>query len=889
MNRWHNLLIAALLCAGSSILSDEVVETPLDLSTEVSIREVLSTALSQKEELAIRDKKIWFRYKDEFLSTVINDLATHLGINVMLPQGPNALTAKLTFELPHKITLQKAWQYLITILNISGYSIIPGKTLSRIIKSDKSTIGKETLPIYINVPPQNLPDTDLKIMYLRYLTNIQVPNDGGASGASPVHLLLTDMLSSSGLVIYEPKLNGMLIIDSARIIKSAATIIDELDASISVDEPVILKLKNSNAFQVKALFDQFTGGNAAALSGGTPSPSDSGFFSADVRIVPEARTNSLIILGKEESVRRVTDFITKYIDVPIGQGKSVLHIYTLQFQKAPDFANTLNAIISGQSSAGTQSTSRTANADQYFKDVVIVPEQAPDSAAAGSKGSQSGNRLIIAAKQNDWLRIEQLIKQLDQPQPQVMIHGLIVDLSAKAQKELGSQLRNHKDFFFKNVNWQSAHMGSIETASGTGNNALPSAADALMSTLLPAGNNSSAVSTGNIASDSSEGSFILSFKDPKTNGIWLLTRLLSTHEDSKILSQPFLTAMNNKSVTVTDKETRKILGDADARFGVTQQNRIDKDAYITLSVLPRINSNNSINIVITVDIKEWVSATAESQNTRSVTTNVNLNSGDILILGGLTKTKVQDVVTKTPFLAEIPVLGNFFRSKSKIVTKSNLMIFLRPEIIYPENNITTDTMLKKAAISLSSSTDNFAQLKDPITRWFFGKDSQDDPSAQDLSTFRGEFEPIPLKSPDRETLKVISSEAPEVATQISEEPKKPSAPKKINSSSKKTDNFFKDDIVSEQEEKQAEEELKRLFGWEENSVKKQSLGSVVEKESKTTTLNRTQKTNNDSLGNDSLGNDSLSDEAQAENDLKALFKVDTGLAKKVADQADYSA
>ena len=799
MNRWYGILIG-MMCFSHTLLSESGAPT----STEISIREVMSEALSLEQQDAIRYKKVFFRYKDEPIANVINDLASSLGINIMLPQGPNALTIKLTFELPEKITLQRAWQYLITILNISGYSIIPSKTLSRVVKSDKTTISKEPLPLYINVSPQDIPDTDLKIRYLKYLTNLQVPSDNNNPN-NPLHSLLTDILSSSGFVIYEPKLNGVLVIDSARNIKSASLIIDELDASISVDEPVILKLKHTNANQIKGLFDQLAG-SVASGANGTPINPGVSYFSTDIRIIPEQRTNSVIVLGKEEVVKRVVDFITKYIDVSLGQGRSVLHIYNLQYLKASDFATTLSTIISNQSSSGTQSTSKSLP-DQYFKDVVIVPESAMGLSTTG-KGSQAGNRLLIAAKQSDWIRIEQLIQELDRPQPQVMIHGLVVDLSTNGLKELGTQMRNLKDFFIKDFNWQSAHLGNIENSLGSptvipgnGNEA------ALMSNLLPLPGNSSQPNDTNIASGATAGSFILSCKDPKTNGIWLITQMLTTHEDTKILSQPFLTAMNNMEVHLRDGETRIIDGDADARFGVATSNKIPKDAFVDVLVTPRINSNNFININVTVDIKEWISADSKSQNTRMVKTNVNLKSGDILILGGLTKTKITETKADTPGLSSIPILGHLFKSTGKTTTKSHLMIFLRPEIIYPENNIVTDTSLKKAANALSESSANFDKLRDPITRLFFGKDPIET-TIEGLSAFREEFEPLPLKRPKIEP-KAPTISAAKKSEQTAEKTDNPEDKKATESLKKST---------SVDEEAHAEDELKRLFGWEDQAV-----------------------------------------------------------------------
>ena len=786
---------------------------------------------------AIKKKMVWFRYKDEPLTFIINDLAEKLGINILLPQGAKALTTKLTFELSHKISLSRAWNYLLTILNISGYTIIPNKTFSTIIKIDKNTLSKQELPLYINVPPAELPDVDIQVRYLRYLSNLQVPSTGTPSNA--LETLLTQMLSANSTVIYEPQLNALLIIDTIRNIKSAMTIVEELDSSTSINEPLILKLKHASADRIKELFGQL-GENANTRQ---PNPlakkSSSNHFPQNVRLVVNKRTNSLIILGKERAAHKVADFIKKYLDVPLGEGKSVLHIYNLQYLRANETAELLKKIVAPESETGQSSS---LAGDHHFKNVIIEAESQDNAVAEGlAKATYNGNRLIIAATENDWIRIKKLIRALDKPEPQVTIHGLIVDLSYNAQKDLGNQIRDHEDLFIKNVHWQAGHIGGIETNKAT------SGSTALQSNLLPVSGSSNIETTGNMASQSTNGSFILSFKDPKTNGIWWLTRLLSMHSDTKILSQPFLTTMNNQSVSLRDAETRQILGAASGELGVQTQERITKEAHVTLEVLPRINNKGSISLSITVDIAEWASLVNNTQSTRKVVTNVNLNHGDILILGGLSKTKLEDSVNKTPLLGDVLP---FFRSQNKTVTKSDLMIFLRPEIHMLDEENTTETMLKKSKELLGLSDKNFGLLQDPITRWFFGKDPKN-ATPLVIDHFQAKRSEIKIY----ETENSLALEAPEVDTKKRLEPKELSqeeyerAVKAKQKASKKVSdlfNFIHDEPVAP---KKHTNETSDIIPLQENPISLAPLSSSKDDNQK-----------------------GLTEEELAEKELRALFK-----------------
>lgn len=757
-------------------------------------------------------KTVWFRYKDEPLINMVNDLAAQRGINIMLPQGPNALTAKLTFELPHKISLDRAWQHMITILDIAGFTIVPHKEFSFVVKNDKN-VNRETLPLYIGVAPHELPNTDLKIRYLRYLSYLQVPGAGGGGGSSSLQDLFNQLLSSGSAVIYEPQLNAVLITDTARNIKSVMTIVDELDASSTGQHAEFVKLKHTSAGQVKALFDQLIPGSGSSSSGGI-SPqvgTGSGYFSKGTIIVAEERLNTLILLGKQEALERIVDFIEQYVDVPPENGKSVLHVYNLQYLKAEDFASILSQIVQNQSSSSSsQSTSSGGGqVEQYFKGVIITPETGSGggygSGSSVAGGSQSGNRLIVAALRDDWIRIEQLIKELDKPQLQVLIHGLVVDLSYTALKDFANQVRNYKDLFFKDVNWQTGHIAGIETET-TSSSTSPTNSNALMANLLPSGNTSSGYSSGNIAGNATAGSFILSFKDPGTNGIWWISTILSSHTDSKILSQPFLMTMNNKQVKFVDGEERRIPGEASQQFGVEVANKTDVEAKIDLTILPRINQNGTINLSIQADISQFT-GTDNAKDTRNVVTNVNLHDKDILILGGLSKTKVEHTVYKTPLIGDIPLVGNLFKKRTDIVTKSNLMIFLRPEIIRPSENHVTERYFKKAGKILESKEENFVGLRDPITRFFFGKEPKEI-SPRALKEFRREIEPIEvrLQKSGAPALPVPQPRKLQEAALPTTELTETSKPTLSRPSERSGVNQL-------QEEHEAAQELQRLFGW----------------------------------------------------------------------------
>lgn len=687
---------------------------------------------------------IWFQYKNTPLYHVVNDLAAQQynpltdkkGITVMQPTGPNSLTGELTFSIPHQVTPETGWRYLLSILNIAGYTVEPGKEFCTIRKSDNKS--REPLPFFVNVEAKDLPD-DVRVIYLRYLNNIQVPNSAGTS--TSLQTLLQNFLSPDATMFFDPQLNALIIIENSTAIKTVMEIIDMFDSEkMWNQEPVMVTMDHVNAAQVKTLFDDIVPQNTAGGKG-------SGYFAADAKIVVEPRKNMLIIIGKPESTARIKKFIKDHIDVPLDQGKSILHIATLKYQKAENLAPILQQIVQDQSSSSSgqsTSTGTSGGPQQFFKGVIIQPE-VPSAGGSDSGSVQGGNRLIIAAVESDWIRIKKLIEELDQPQIQLLLRALIVDMTEDDERTLGSQLRNYTDTFIKNVNWQAGNIAGIETNLGSG---VPTSSDALRANLL--GNNSSAFSSGNIASNASAGSFILSLADNANNannGIWLITQILTKETDSKILYQPFLITTNNTAVTLKDVANQKIPGQASERFGVEVQEQEFKDAATTLNCTPRISQNGMVNLTLSLNINQWTGV-ANGQTTRSFTTNVNIKSGDILVIGGLTKKRVQNSINETPLFSSIPLLGNLFKYRDKLITVSNLVTFLQVEVIYPMQTM-QDKISRKifnmAHSIITTPDENFSNLHDPISRWFFGQEKTAVP-LQTFKAFAQEKEPIPFKN-----------------------------------------------------------------------------------------------------------------------------------------------
>jgi len=171
----------------------------------------------------------------------------------------------------------------------------------------------------------------------------------------------------------------------------------------------------------------------------------------------------------------------------------------------------------------------------------------------------------------------------------------------------------------------------------------------------------------------------------------VLARLLETEANANILSTPNLLTLDNEEARIVIGSNVPFLTGQYAQTGNTAtatpfQTYDRKDVGLTLKIRPQISEGGIVRMQIfqeasTIQPGTLSNASGPITNKRSIETAVVVDDGGIIVIGGLIEDSYGMGEDKVPLLGDIPVLGAFFRYDNRKRTKTNLMVFLRPQII----------------------------------------------------------------------------------------------------------------------------------------------------------------------------------------------------------------
>src|SRR3989339_285178 len=687
-----------------------------------------------------------FKFEKRDLKDILNEFAQLRGINILY-SSTTQLNAKVTFDAGKKITFLKAWDFLLMMLEQAGFSLInQGQDLYALIAVDQ--LGTVPLPIYINTDSNELPLTQEQIRYIYYFKNINITQQ--QNDLTAILKNFFDPKSISQQFILDQNYNAMILTAKSEMIKSIMNFVDIFDQSGEGQSVEIFQLKYANANEVASILtDQLTSGQGSSktnrgLNVKQQNADGAAVFSSTTRVISlfgaastlgssstTTSSNSIVIFGKKKDIKQVKDFILEHLDVPLEQGKSFFHVVDLQWINSTTLADVLNNLIKPSSGSG-QSTSISLSDLAFDPQIQVVPEsvtqglgQAQGENASLATGAQNNlqrgsNKVIIAATNKDWGRIQDVINKIDIPQKQVIIEVLILDLAMVFTHKIASQVRTNSlvaSIFPKTVQAQASMLINTITTQPTSASNISLQAD--LSNIL-------GFIAGAGGDDQTVDSTILMIGDrTKTNGIWAFFQLLALHQTTKTVSRAFVIAQNNQPAVITSSITKRLKGKLTA--GVTATISYQTVAApVTVNITPLISSNNIVNLQIEMDATYWNDPTNGDSGTaqnRQLQTNFSIQEGQVAVLGGLTYDQLDLIYNGVPLLEKIPLVNLFFTNRSKTEDKTKLFLLVKPTIIKPVVNGMGKVTRRIAAVTdhllKDDHDDLFSSLSDPISHWVF--------------------------------------------------------------------------------------------------------------------------------------------------------------------------
>jgi general secretion pathway protein D len=296
----------------------------------------------------------------------------------------------------------------------------------------------------------------------------------------------------------------------------------------------------------------------------------------------------------------------------------------------------------------------------------------------GKKGAQESysiqadsenNALVISAPAGVLSSIKSVVRKLDQPRVQVLIEAVIAELSEDQANNLSIQLAN--------VGSAGAYITNL-------NGAIPALAGAILDDSDVTAETLGVIPTGLIIGGAN-------VDEDEGTGIAGLINALKSDAQTNILSTPSIMTLDNEEASISvGQEVPFITGsftsgsnDSSNPFQTIEREEVG----VKLKVTPQVNEGDAVRLEIEQEISS-VLANAETAGTsdlitskRTISTNVMVNDGELLVLGGLIDESQSSAESKVPLLGDIPYLGALFRSTSKSSENKVLMVFIRPTIL----------------------------------------------------------------------------------------------------------------------------------------------------------------------------------------------------------------
>ena len=703
--------------------------------------------------------KITMNFQDVDIAVLVKFISDITGKNFIVDEK---VRGKVTIISPGKISVDEAYLVFQSVLQVKGFTTVPSGSIIKILptKDAKTSTIDTVLP---EARPQPRDEYITRLIRLKYVD------------ANNMVAILQPLASPDGLLTAYTPTNTLIIIDTAAQTDRLAKILSQLDVEGQQQEIEVVRLNYAFAGDIAALLQQLleepsaqtlgapatqpgAAPDARLRRGTAPRPGGTGTATGQAisggvtperafKIIPDERTNSLILVAGPAEARRIKDLIAR-LDVPLPLGTGRIHVYYLKYANAFELIPVLSSLVGagagfggfspfgfggigglrggfggfgglrggiggiggsrfgggfGLGGFGTTGFGGFAPGLGGFGFGGVAPGigLGLGQTGFGAAGSLAGRRPGLAGTAAGTAGGQP--GQQSEFEGQVRIsadpatNALIINASPQDFETLREVIEKldvrrrqvYVEAIIAEVSLDLTRelgielQGATEIPDGVGFGRTNLRGD--INQLLNPTNLSGLV----LAAASSQTVTVNGVTIPAQQA---LLRALESRSDANILSAPTVLTTDNQPAEIVSGQNVPFIASratSDVNLSNTFATIERRDVGITLRLTPQISEGGQVRLDIFQEVSDVISNDPQLGPTttiRSATTSVVTRDGQTVVIGGIMFEARGKNVSKVPFLGDIPVIGNAFRFDSTRNRKTNLLIFLTPHIIRNERD-----------------------------------------------------------------------------------------------------------------------------------------------------------------------------------------------------------
>jgi general secretion pathway protein D len=451
--------------------------------------------------------------------------------------------------------------------------------------------------------------------------------------------ILRPLIPQYGHLAAYPASNMLIISDRANNVNRIVRIIRRIDQS-GDEEIDVIPLEHATAAEVVRVVNVLY-------------PAQAGEGGVGVKLVADERTNSVLVSG-EKTARLRLKALVAHLDTPLEAGGDTQVRY-LRYADSEKLAAKLKeqATVTAATAGGAPGQP-VAAAQQADRNMTIWAE--PET-----------NALVITAPPKVMRALMAVVDKLDIRRDQVLVEAILVAVTVDKAVDLG-------------INWAVDGSGDdfllgafIQPIAGTSIVDIARAVDDPSTiTTVPTG---VTLGVGRVGSSGTDFAAIL--------------RALRSDGNTNIISTPSIVTMDNQEAEIKIAQEVPFITGSFTQTGTDATNPFQtiqrEEVGTILKITPQISEGETVILKIEQEVSDLAASSAGAvdliTNKRTITTNVLVENGGIIVLGGLIRDELRDSEQRVPFLGAIPLFGQLFKVRNSQKVKTNLMVFIRPKIL----------------------------------------------------------------------------------------------------------------------------------------------------------------------------------------------------------------